>query len=65
LRRFLLQSRSVSTGRCPGLGVRRRKAQGWRDGEEDRQYISDNYLELAAFFRRAARAGDAMLLYLN
>jgi hypothetical protein len=37
----------------------------WSDGPDDREYISSRYLELTEFFRKAADAGDAMLLYLN
>ncbi|MFO0811330.1 MAG: YfbM family protein [Gemmataceae bacterium] len=35
----------------------------WSDA--DREYVGDNYSAMAEFFRKAAEAGDAMLLYLN
>jgi hypothetical protein len=37
--------------------------QGW--DSEGREYILGYYEELRAFFADAARAGDAMILYLN
>ncbi len=37
----------------------------WRGEDWERDYVSTHYSELAAFFRAAARAGDAMLLYLS
>jgi len=40
-------------------------AHGWRGSEEERQCLTTNYIELVAFFNRAAKAGDAMLLYLT
>ena len=39
--------------------------QGWRDNAADRGYIEGHYLRLAQFFRAAADANDAMLLYLD
>lgn len=39
--------------------------EGWTEDPEHREYISDYYTELVAFFEQAARAGDAMLLYIN
>jgi hypothetical protein len=37
--------------------------QGWSD--DGRDYVIGYYAELQAFFREAANAGDAMLLYLD
>jgi hypothetical protein len=39
--------------------------QGWRDNEEDREFISGYYVQVVDFFRRAAEANDGILLYLN
>ena len=39
--------------------------QSWSGSEEERRYVSNYYLELVAFFRRASQASDAMILYLN
>lgn len=38
---------------------------GWRDLSEERDYISQNYLALVKFFKDAAAANDAMIVYLN
>lgn len=38
---------------------------GWRDAPKERDYIRQYYLSLAEFFRAAADADDAMILYLN
>jgi hypothetical protein len=38
---------------------------GWSGNEKERQYISDYYLKLVAFFIQASQAGDAMILYLS
>ncbi|MDB5346761.1 MAG: hypothetical protein JWP89_5138 [Schlesneria sp.] len=38
--------------------------EGWRDGPEEREYISQHYAALVSFFRAAADADDAMLVYL-
>lgn len=37
---------------------------GWSGSAEERNWIERSYLELTQFFRRAAEAGDAMVLYL-
>lgn len=37
----------------------------WSGDEWERQWISNYYLVLVAFFKRASRDGDAMILYLN
>ena len=39
--------------------------QGWSDSPEEREYIEQNYSSLVTFFRSAADAGDAMIVYLN
>lgn len=39
--------------------------QGWSDAEEERKYIGQYYSQLTEFFRKAAHADDAMLVYLN
>ncbi len=39
--------------------------QGWRDEIEERDYISQYYLALVSFFKEAADANDAMIVYLN
>jgi hypothetical protein len=38
---------------------------GWRDSAEERDYISQHYLALVKFFKDAADANDAMIVYLN
>lgn len=38
--------------------------EAWKGDDQERDYISGHYTELVGFFRTAARAGDAMLLYL-
>ncbi|APW62143.1 YfbM family protein [Paludisphaera borealis] len=37
----------------------------WRGDDQERDLVSSHYTELVAFFRSAAQAGDAMLLYLS
>ena len=39
--------------------------QGWCDSQEERDYIGQYYSSLGKFFRSAADAGDAMIVYLN
>lgn len=39
--------------------------EGWKGDEEEREYLASHYAELVAFFKAAAQAGDAMLLYLS
>jgi hypothetical protein len=48
-----------------GTGQRDFYPQGWSDAEEERNYIGQYYAQLAEFFRNAALADDAMLVYLN
>ena len=38
---------------------------GWRDSAEERDYISQHYLALVKFFKDAADANDAIIVYLN
>ena len=38
---------------------------GWRDSQEERDYVGQHYASLVNFFRRTANAGDAMIVYLN
>ncbi len=38
---------------------------GWSNSPEELEYVRDNYLRLTEYVRKAAEAGDAMLLYLN
>ena len=37
----------------------------WSDSSEERDYISQNYSALVCFFKNAADANDAMIVYLN
>ena len=39
--------------------------RGWSDSPGDRTYIEQHYSSLVKFFRSAADAGDAMIIYLN
>ncbi|MBC7818090.1 MAG: YfbM family protein [Planctomycetaceae bacterium] len=38
---------------------------GWSDDSKEGEYIRGHYVALQEFFDQAAKAGDAMLLYLN
>lgn len=37
---------------------------GWESGEDDKQYICQNFESLKAFYAEAAAAGSALLLYI-
>ena len=39
--------------------------QVWRDDEDDRQYIASNYRALLDFYRAAAAAGDAVIVWIS
>lgn len=38
---------------------------GWRNSQEERDYIGQYYSSLVKFFKDTADAGDAMIVYLN
>ena len=39
--------------------------EGWSDDEPEEPYIAEHYKALVDFFKHAAEAGDAMILYLG